>query len=84
MYLPEVVQLSAVLPDNALQLSEQALPPRPKVPGGRGRRVCQHYDVACEVLKALHSCMRSARARVSFTHDSIMSEEVTSHSSSVR
>ena len=53
-YLSQVVELSSMLPHNALKVYEKALTPHPKVSRGRGCCVRQHDDVACKVVKALY------------------------------
>ena len=54
-YLSQVVQLGAVLPDDALQLYEEVLPPHAKVSRGWWSCVRQHHNVAGIVVKALHA-----------------------------
>ena len=52
-HLSQVVELSSMLPHDALKVYEQALTPHSKVSRGRGCCVRQHDDVACKVVKAL-------------------------------
>ncbi len=54
-HLSQVVELSSMLPHNALKVYKQTLTPHPKVSRGWGCCVRQHDNVAREVVKALHA-----------------------------
>ena len=56
-HLSQVVELSSMLPHNALKVYKQTLTPHPKVSRGWGCCVRQHDNVAREVVKALHAIL---------------------------